>query len=123
MNQPKLSVSEKVAVVLALVWPVVFVAVLSLVTGCMRSITIVRHAGVPSTNGVTSVDGGWQLDYCALGLKTDVSSIKAKRTTDGGIEVEIDGVATDVSARNAEIIEASGGAAGTVAGKVVEAVK
>lgn len=114
-KEPELKPAEKIAACVAALWPILFVAALSALTGCMRSITITRHADLPATNGVEAVSGGWRLDYLALGLKTDVSSIKARRTVDGGITVEIDGVATDVSSRNAEIIESAGTAAGNAA--------
>lgn len=144
-NEPDLKPAEKIAACAAALWPILFVAVLAAVAGCMRSITITRHAdslvpapapdvaaaseadpalGPDATRSVACkvLSGGWRLDYLALGLKTDVSSIKARRTSDGKISVEIDGVATDVSARHAEIIESAGTAAGNAA-KAAAALK
>lgn len=68
--------------------------------GCMRVLEITR------------TPDGFEVDYLALGLKTDVSRIEAARETNGTVRVVINGVATDVSARNAGIITAAGAAAG-----------
>ena len=89
-------------------------AVLALValafTGCYRAITVTRF-------------DEYELTYRAVGLKTDVSKIEAEKTTNGTVRVVVEGVATDVSERNAAIIESSGTAAGNVAQKVVEGLK
>lgn len=85
-------------------------SVLITLTGCYRSIKLVR-------------DGDYSLTYTAVGLKTDVSKIDAKKTTNGTVRVYIEGVATDVSERNAKLIESSGTAVGNVAKEVVEGMK
>lgn len=89
-------------------------AVLALValafTGCYRSIELVR-------------EGEYTLTYTAVGLKTDVSKIEAEKSTNGTVRVFIEGVATDVSERNAKIIESSGTAVGNVAKEVVKGMK
>jgi hypothetical protein len=89
-------------------------AVLALValafTGCYRSIELVR-------------EGEYTLTYTAVGLKTDVSKIEAEKTTNGTVRVFVEGVATDVSERNAKIVESSGTAVGNVAKEVVEGMK
>lgn len=87
-----------------------FFAVSILLTGCYRSIELVR-------------EGEYSLTYTAVGLKTDVSKIEAEKTTNGTVRVFIEGVATDVSERNAKIVESSGTAVGNVAQKVVEGMK
>ena len=83
---------------------------LLILTGCYRSIELVR-------------EGEYSLTYTAVGLKTDVSKIEAEKTTNGTVRVFIEGVATDVSERNAKIIESSGTAIGNIAEKVIEGVK
>ena len=83
---------------------------LILLTGCFRSIEIVR-------------DGEYTLSYTAVGLKTDVSKIEAEKMTNGTVRVLVEGVATDVSERNAKIVESSGTAIGNVAEKVIEGMK
>jgi hypothetical protein len=85
-------------------------SVLILLTGCYRSIELVR-------------EGEYSLTYTAVGLKTDVSKIEAEKSTNGTVRVFIEGVATDVSERNAKIIESSGTAVGNIAEKVIEGVK
>ena len=79
-------------------------------SGCYRSIELVR-------------EGEYSLTYTAVGLKTDVSKIEAEKSTNGTVRVFIEGVATDVSERNAKIIESSGSAVGNIAEKVIEGVK
>lgn len=79
-------------------------------TGCYRSIELVR-------------EGEYSLTYTAVGLKTDVSKIEAEKMTNGTVRVFVEGVATDVSERNAKIVESSGTAVGNVAQKVVEGLK
>ena len=81
-----------------------------LTPGCYRSIELVR-------------EGEYSLTYTAVGLKTDVSKIKAEKMTNGTVRVLVEGVATDVSERNAKIIESSGTAVGNIAEKVVEGMK
>jgi hypothetical protein len=83
--------------------------VLIFLTGCYRSIELVR-------------EGEYTLSYTAVGLKTDVDTIEAEKTTNG-VRVLIKGVATDVSERNAKIIESSGTAVGNVAKEVMGGVK
>lgn len=83
---------------------------LLLLTGCYRSIELVRESE-------------YSLTYTAVGLKTDVSKIEAEKMTNGTVRVFIEGVATDVSERNAKIIESSGTAVGNIAEKVVEGMK
>lgn len=78
--------------------------------GCFRSIELVK-------------EGDYRLEYTSVGLKTDVSKIEAEKTTNGTIRVLVDGVKTDVSERNREIIEASGTAVGNVGEKIVEGLK
>jgi hypothetical protein len=85
-------------------------SVLILLTGCYRSIELVR-------------EGEYSLTYTAVGLKTDVSKIEAEKSTNGAVRVFIEGVATDVSERNAKIIESSGTAVGNVAKEVVKGMK
>ena len=84
-------------------------SVLTLLTGCYRLIELVR-------------EGEYTLSYTAVGLKTDVDTIEAEKTTNG-VRVLIKGVATDVSERNAKIIESSGSAVGNVAKEVMGGVK
>jgi hypothetical protein len=81
-----------------------------LTPGCYRSIELVR-------------EGEYALTYTAVGLKTDVSKIEAEKMTNGTVRVLVEGVATDVSERNAKIIESSGTAVGNIAQKVVEGMK
>lgn len=87
-----------------------FFAASTLLTGCYRSIELVR-------------EGEYSLTYTAVGLKTDVSKIEAEKMTNGTVRVLVEGVATDVSERNAKIIESSGTAVGNVAKEVVEGMK
>lgn len=87
-----------------------FFAASILLTGCYRSIELVR-------------EGEYSLTYTAVGLKTDVSKIEAEKMTNGTVRVFIEGVATDVSERNAKIVESSGTAVGNVAEKVIEGMK
>lgn len=83
---------------------------LAALSGCYRSIELVK-------------EGDYRLEYTSMGLKTDVSKIEAEKTTNGTIRVTVDGIQTDVSERNREIIEASGTAVGNVAERVVEGMK
>ena len=85
--------------------------VAAITAGCMRSISLTKSGE------------GYDFKYRNIGLKTDVSHIEIERQTNGMIRCVIDGVATDVSAENKEIVKASGGAVGEVAGKIVEAAK
>ena len=85
-------------------------SVLITLTGCYRAITLTRL-------------NDYELKYRAVGLKTDVSRIEAEKTTNGTVRVFIEGVATDVSERNAKLIESSGTAVGNVAKEVVEGMK
>lgn len=85
-------------------------SVLITLTGCYRAITLTRL-------------NDYELKYRAVGLKTDVSRIEAEKTTNGTVRVYIEGVATDVSERNAKLIESSGTAVGNVAKEVVEGMK
>jgi hypothetical protein len=87
-----------------------FFAASTLLSGCYRSIELVR-------------EGEYSLTYTAVGLKTDVSKIEAEKMTNGTVRVVVEGVATDVSERNAKIIESSGSAVGNIAEKVIEGVK
>jgi hypothetical protein len=79
--------------------------------GCMRSISLTKSGD------------GYDFKYRNIGLKTDVSHIEIERQTNGVIRCVINGVQTDVSAENKEIVKAGGAAAGEIAGKIVEAVK
>ena len=79
---------------------------ISLLSGCYRSITVSRT-------------DEWNLTYRSVGLKTDVSKIKAEKTTNGTVRVLVEGVATDVSERNAAIVESSG----TALGNIIEGAK
>lgn len=81
-----------------------------LAAGCYRSITVTRQ-------------NEYELVYRSVGLKTDVSKIEAEKLTNGTVRVLVEGVATDVSERNKEIIESSGNAVGNVAQKVIEGMK
>ena len=85
-------------------------AALTLLTGCYRAITVTRF-------------DEYELVYRSVGLKTDVSKIEAEKSTNGTVRVLVEGVATDVSERNAKIIESSGTAVGNIAEKVIEGVK
>ena len=85
-------------------------SVLILLTGCYRSITVSRY-------------DEYELVYRSVGLKTDVSKIEAEKMTNGTVRVLVEGVATDVSERNAGIVESSGTAIGNVAEKVIEGMK
>lgn len=85
-------------------------SVLITLAGCYRAITLTRL-------------NDYELKYRAVGLKTDVSRIEAEKTTNGTVRVYIEGVATDVSERNAKLIESSGTAVGNVAKEVVEGMK
>ena len=87
-----------------------FFAATILLTGCYRSITVTRS-------------NEYELVYRSVGLKTDVSKIEAEKMTNGTVRVVVEGVATDVSERNAAIIESSGTAVGNIAQKVVEGLK
>ena len=82
----------------------------TLAAGCFRSIELVK-------------EGDYRFEYMSVGLKTDVAKIEAEKNTNGTVRVAIDGVATDVSERNREIVEATGTAVGNIAEKVVESVK
>jgi hypothetical protein len=82
----------------------------TILTGCYRSITVTRS-------------NEYELVYRSVGLKTDVSKIEAEKMTNGTVRVLVEGVATDVSERNAKIIESSGTAVGNIAQKVVEGMK
>lgn len=79
--------------------------------GCLRSIELVR------------TPDGYDFEYTNIGLKTDVSRIEVEKSTNGTIRCVIDGVATDVSAENKQVIEASGTAVGNVAEKVIEGLE
>ena len=83
-----------------------FFAASILLTGCYRSIELVR-------------EGEYSLTYTAVGLKTDVSKIEAEKMTNGTVRVLVEGVATDVSERNAAIVESSG----TAIGNIIEGAK
>ena len=81
-------------------------SVLILLSGCYRSITVSRT-------------DEWNLTYRSVGLKTDVSKIEAEKTTNGTVRVLVEGIATDVSERNAAIVESSG----TAVGNIIEGAK
>lgn len=81
-------------------------SVLILLSGCYRSITVSRT-------------DEWNLTYRSVGLKTDVSKIEAEKTTNGTVRVLVEGIATDVSERNAAIVESSG----TAIGNIIEGAK
>ena len=86
--------------------------IFSAVAGCgFRSIELVR------------TPDGYDLSYLNIGLKTDVEKFEIEKSTNGIVRCVIDGVATDVSAENKRMIEASGTAVGNVAQKVVEGLK
>ena len=85
--------------------------VAAITAGCMRS------------RSLTKSGEGYDFEYRNIGLKTDVSRIEIERQTNGVIRCVIDGVQTDVSAENKEIIQAGGAAVGEIAGKIVEAAK
>lgn len=88
------------------------IAAAAMCAGCgIRSIELVRNAD------------GYDFEYTNIGLKTDVTRIEIERSTNGIVRCVIDGVATDVSAENKRMIEASGTAVGNVAQKVVEGLK
>lgn len=79
---------------------------LLLLSGCYRSITVSRT-------------DEWNLTYRSVGLKTDVSKIEAEKAADGTVRVLVEGIATDVSERNAAIVESSG----TAIGNIIEGAK
>ena len=79
---------------------------ISLLSGCYRSITVSRT-------------DEWNLTYRSVGLKTDVSKIEAEKAADGTVRVLVEGIATDVSERNAAIVESSG----TAVGNIIEGAK
>lgn len=79
---------------------------ISLLSGCYRSITVSRT-------------DEWNLTYRSVGLKTDVSKIEAEKAADGTVRVLVEGIATDVSERNAAIVESSG----TAIGNIIEGAK
>ena len=81
-------------------------SVLILLSGCYRSITVSRT-------------DEWNLTYRSVGLKTDVSKIEAEKAADGTVRVLVEGIATDVSERNAAIVESSG----TAIGNIIEGAK
>ena len=86
--------------------------IFSAVAGCgFRSVELVR------------TPDGYDLSYLNIGLKTDVEKVAIEKSTNGMVRCVIDGVATDVSAENKRMIEASGTAVGNVAQKVVEGLK
>ena len=88
------------------------IAAAAMCAGCgIRSIELVRNAD------------GYDFEYTNIGLKTDVTRIEIEKHTNGIVRCVIDGVATDVSAENKRMIEASGTAVGNVAQKVVEGLK
>lgn len=90
----------------------IVIAAVAMCAGCgIRSIELVRN-----------VDG-YDFEYTNIGLKTDVTRIEIEKSTNGTVRCVIDGVATDVSAENKRMIEASGTAVGNVAQKVVEGLK
>ena len=66
---------------------------------------------------------GYDLSYLNIGLKTDVEKVEIEKSTNGIVRCVIDGVATDVSAENKRMFEASGTAVGNIAEKVIEGVK
>ncbi|MBE6397914.1 MAG: hypothetical protein E7046_13005 [Lentisphaerae bacterium] len=78
--------------------------------------------GIRSIELVRTPDG-YDFEYTNIGLKTDVEKVEIEKGTNGTIRCVIDGVATDVSAENKRMIEASGTAVGNVAQKVVEGLK
>ena len=88
------------------------IAAAAMCAGCgFRSIELVR------------TPDGYDLSYLNIGLKTDVEKFEIEKSTNGIVRCVIDGVATDVSAENKRMIEASGTAVGNVAQKVVEGLK
>ena len=88
------------------------IAAAAMCAGCgIRSIKLVRNAD------------GYDFEYTNIGLKTDVTRIEIEKSTNGIVRCVIDGVATDVSAENKRMIEASGTAVGNIAEKVIEGVK
>ena len=91
---------------------VAMAAVILAATGCCRTIDIV-------VNG----EGAWEAHYANYGLKTDVSSIEAEKTAEGVIKVKVEGLTTDVSAENKEIVAAGGTAVGNVAEKIIDGIK
>lgn len=88
------------------------IAAAAMCAGCgIRSIELVRNAD------------GYDFEYTNIGLKTDVTRIEIEKYTNGMVRCVIEGVATDVSAENKRMIEASGTAVGNIAQKVVEGLK
>ena len=79
--------------------------------GCYRSIEIIRKGDDYSAR------------YRSVGYRTDVDNIEVEKSPDGNVRVKVNGLKTDVSAENEKIVNASGGAVGTVAEKVIEGVK
>ena len=79
--------------------------------GCYRSIEIIRKGDDYSAR------------YRSVGYATDVDAIEVEKSPDGEVRVKVNGLKTDVSEENEKIVNASGGAVGTVAEKVIEGVK
>ena len=80
-------------------------------TGCYRSIEVIRKGD------------DYTARYRSVGYKTDVDSIDIKKKNDGEIRVKVNGLKTDLSTENKEIVAASGTAVGNVAEKVIEGIK
>ena len=79
--------------------------------GCYRSIEVIRKGDDYSAR------------YRSVGYATDVDNIEVEKSPDGNVRVKVNGLKTDVSAENKEIVSAGGTAVGNVAEKVIEGVK
>jgi hypothetical protein len=79
--------------------------------GCYRSIEIIRKGDDYSAR------------YRSVGYRTDVDAIEIEKSPDGNVRVKVNGLKTDVSAENKEIVSAGGTAVGNVAEKVIEGIK
>ena len=94
----------------------------------MKILIVIAAAAMCAGCGIRSIElvrtpDGYDFEYTNIGLKTDVEKVEIEKGTNGTIRCVIDGVATDVSAENKHMIEASGTAVGNVAQKVVEGLK
>ena len=84
------------------------VALALLGCGCMRSI----HCTVK--------EGGWDVSYLNVGLKTDISALEVEKTEAGGVRVKIDGVVTDVSTETKEIVASTGALVGSAVSAAIK---
>lgn len=82
-------------------------------TGCFRRIVVER---------LDSAGDGYVVTYLNVGFATDLSTLEVQKWPTN-VTVRVNGVKTDVSKENSNIIAAGGTAVGNVAQKVIEGVK